>query len=148
MAPVCAAMDGASDRDVHALTAAGGDAEHRAAHLRGAAGGVHEHHGALAHIGRVQGADEELIVGLVDRVPTLQHTWQPVCIGSQSERQQKGNCGEGAGRHDFRRPFMLLSRDGGLHADRQQDDIGTGDAVFDAGQHFPAHTYERVPLLS
>ena len=41
-------------------------------HLRGAAGGVHEADSALAHIGRIQRADEQLIVRLVDRVPALE----------------------------------------------------------------------------
>ena len=44
----------------------------RGANLRGAAGGVHEHHAVAGDVGRVQGADEELVVCAVDGVAALE----------------------------------------------------------------------------
>ena len=41
------------------------------AHLGGAAGGVHQHHAVARHVGRVQRADEQLVVRAVDGVAAL-----------------------------------------------------------------------------
>jgi hypothetical protein len=63
--------------------------------LGGAAGGVHQHHCAAAHVGGIEGAGEQLVVGAVDGVAALEGH-HVLALGQGGAHLRRGFAGEHA----------------------------------------------------